>query len=67
MPARISGAFKGCPQGTAKSGAELHKPRLFLHRGAEASGLERDARAGIKPHRVKPPVLAAALERFFRK
>jgi hypothetical protein len=66
MPARNSGAFKGCPPGTAKGGAELRKPRLFLHRGAEASGLECDARAGISPHVVKSSVLAAAFERIIK-
>ena len=44
------------PAGHRASGAELHKPRVL--RGAEASGLERDARAGISPINSKPPVLA---------
>jgi hypothetical protein len=54
-PARKSGGFKGCPQGTG-SGAELHKPGSSS--GAEASGLERNARAGISPRSSKPLVLA---------
>src|SRR5580658_4482823 len=43
-----------------RSGALLHTPR----RGTEASGLERDARAGISPHEMKPRVLAAVIERI---
>jgi len=43
-PRDESGAFKGCLR--HRRGAELHKPPL---RGAEASGLECDARAGIAP------------------
>jgi hypothetical protein len=62
----LSGAFKGCPAGSPLRGAELHKPRFFLHRGAEASGLERDARAGISPINSKPPVLAFIFERIIR-
>ena len=46
-PARRSGAFKDCHTVAPLSGAELHKPERS--EGAEASGLERDARAGI-PH-----------------
>ena len=48
-----------------RSGAELHKPERSG--GAEASGLERDARAGISPINSKPSVLAALLERFIVK
>jgi len=43
--------------GAPRSGAELHKPERSG--GAEASGLERGARAGISPINSKPPVLAA--------
>jgi hypothetical protein len=39
-----------------RSGAELHKPERSA--GAEASGLEHAARAGISPINPKPPVLA---------
>jgi hypothetical protein len=53
----MSGEFKGCPAGAPRSGAELHKPGFSP--GAEASGLESDARAGIRPINSKPPVLAS--------
>jgi len=49
-----------------RSGAELQDPGLFLP-GAEASGLERDARAGISPINSKPPVLAFLPKGSFRK
>jgi hypothetical protein len=42
-------------------GAELQE------RSDEASGLERDARAGISPTNSKPLVLALNLERIVRK
>jgi hypothetical protein len=43
-----------------RSGAELHNPaKPFGVAGAEASGLERGARAGISPINSKPPVLAS--------
>jgi hypothetical protein len=54
-PERKSGGFKGCPAGAPRSGAELHKPGSS--QGAEASGLEPDARAGISPRNSKPLVL----------
>ena len=40
---------------------------LKTGKATETSGLERDARAGIKPHRLKPWVLAAALERIINE
>ena len=55
--------FKGCPffsLGASRSDAELHKPRL---RGAEASGLERDARAGISALPRMPLVLGILTKR----
>ena len=52
-PARKSGAFKGCPQGTAKRRGVGREPKT-----TETSGLEGDARAGISPINSKPLVLA---------
>jgi hypothetical protein len=58
-PARKSGAFKGCPQDTAKRRGVGREPQA-----TETSGLERDARAGISPINSKPPVLGCHDERI---
>jgi hypothetical protein len=52
-PAGKSGAFKGCPQGTAKRHGVGREPTA-----TETSGLEDDARAGISPINLKPLMLA---------
>jgi hypothetical protein len=63
-PVRKSGAFKGCRQ-VPRSGAELHKPERSG--GAEASGLEHGARAGISPINSKPLVHGCQDERNIGK
>jgi len=50
--------------GTAKRRGAAQAPLIL---GAEASDLERDARAGKRPTDSKPPVLAPAFERNISK